>query len=538
MLLACWAATSSDRSVITLDPNATYQMIIGWEAVAQIGQFDFPGEFHLWKETVAHLAVTELGINRLRLAIRSGAENPVDYFTPYITGQSPRSSWTSHWYEIKNDNSDPFVINPNGFQFSELDHNIDNAVTPLKQRLEAEGEKLYINLNYTGSSAPEHRDSPQEYAEFILAAFLHLRDKYGWVPDAVEAILEPDEAAWSGTQVGSAIAVAGSRLRTNGFGPVFIAPSNSSMARAITWFDQMIEVPGALQYLSELSYHRYSGVSDANLRAIASRAEGYGLYTSMLEHVGSGYEDLHNDLKTGRNSAWQQYTLAYPTSDNGAQYYTIDLSNPSTPRVNMGSRTKFLRQYFKYIRRGAQRIGASADSGDFDPLAFINTDGKYVVVVKANRGGAFSVQGLPAGTYGVKYTTASQYDVDAADQTIVAGQALEASIPDTGVITVFARSIQQPPPDGRAILDRCSVNRSSSGSYSLTIMGRNIKEGAAATVGGSVPKKIKFKDEVSPGVFTRLVVKKKFCQGLPGAIVITNPGAQPSAPLQCSSSCV
>ena len=40
------------------------------------------------------------------------------------------------------------------------------------------------------------------------------------------------------------------------------------------------------------------------------------------------------------------------------------------------------------------------------------------VVVKATAGSAFSIDGLPAGSYGIKYTTVSQYDVDLPDVTL------------------------------------------------------------------------------------------------------------------------
>jgi len=76
----------------------------------------------------------------------------------------------------------------------------------------------------------------------------------------------------------------------------------------------------------------------------------------------------------------------------------------------------------------------------FDPLAFINEDGRYVVVVKCDGGGEFSVQQLPAGTYGVKYTTASQYDVDLPAQAIGIGEAVVAGIPAAGVLTVYVKS--------------------------------------------------------------------------------------------------
>ncbi len=199
-------------------------------------------------------------------------------------------------------------------------------VLPLKQRVEARGERFYLNLNYVAfrTSGGFHQSDPAEYAEFILAACLHLRSAFGFEPDAIEVILEPDNGTFfSANLVGQAIVATGNRLAANGFHPDFIAPSVMAMSRAPGWFDQMIGVSGVTNYLTDISYHRYSGVSDANLSAIASRAASYGLRTAMLEHIGSGVEDLYKDLTIAGNSSWQQYTLAYPTRPTtAAQYYS------------------------------------------------------------------------------------------------------------------------------------------------------------------------------------------------------------------------
>jgi hypothetical protein len=253
-------------------------------------------------------------------------------------------------------------------------------------------------------------------------------------------ILEPDNTDfWRGETIGRALAATAARFRANGFQPLFIAPSVTDMANAVPYFDTMIQVPGVLQSLSELSYHRYGGVSTGKLQAIASRAAQYGLKTSMLEHIGSGYEDLHEDLKVGGVSAWQQFTLAFPTSDDGAQYYVIDNSNPANPQITLGSRTPFLRQYFRYIRLGAVRVGATTTDDAFDPVAFVNPSGSAVVVLKADKGGAFSVLGLPAGTYGVTYTTQDHSDVAAGDVTLRAGKFMTTQIPAAGVLTIFGK---------------------------------------------------------------------------------------------------
>jgi hypothetical protein len=449
---------SQGQVVIVVDPAVSYQTITGWEATAQAGQVECsldpvthqydPSIYNRYKDSVLDQAAAD-GINRLRVEVSSGIENPVDYFTMYIDGQITFAEWEAHWYEIINDNDDAQEINPAGFQFSSLDHEVENVVLPLKQRLEMRGERLFISMNYADfrSSAFEHKKAPEEYAEFVLATVQHVQSKYGWVPDAWEVILEPDAAAWSATQVGQAMVAAGERLMTHGLPMVFVAPSTLDMASAVTYFDQIIQVPGALSYLSELSYHRYRGVSEAELRDIAARGVEFGVNTAMLEHIGSGYQDLHQDLKTGRNSAWEQYVLAFcDLHDDGSKYYIIDQTDLINPSVSKGSRTQFLRQYFMYVRSGAVRIEATSSDTDLDPLAFINTDGTYVVVVKASTAGSFQIQGLAAGTYGIKYTTETQYDADLPDVTIGAGGLLEASIPAAGVITLHGRFLPTPTP--------------------------------------------------------------------------------------------
>ncbi len=445
IFLAC-ASLVPQQAIITINPKVTFQSMLGWEATAQAGQVVFRQIFSKYKDALFDATVNDLGINRMRLELQSGSENPVDYFTKFYNDQISRDEWRKRWYEIINDNDDPFVINPAGFQFAWMDHTIDTVVLPIKQRLEARGERLYLNLNYVdfGPSVFEHKDVAEEYAELMLATFLHMREKYGWTPDSIEMVLEADNAQWNGTQIGKAIVATGDRLKAYGFHPAFVAPSASQMNNAITFFDELIKVPRVNLYVSELSYHRYGGVSDANLESIGRRAGQFGIQTGHLELIGANYLDLHKDLSLARNSSWAQFTIAFPTSvstDDGGKYYMIDDRDPNQPVIQVGARTKYLRQYFKYVRRGAVRIEAKSDNPGFEPLAFVNADCRQTVIVKAVAGGSFSVQGLPAGTYGVKYTTDAQYDVNNADATINAGQSLQTAIPGPGVITIYAKNV-------------------------------------------------------------------------------------------------
>lgn len=438
----CVLAKFTPPGTITVDPAVTYQTITGWEATAWVAE---PGDpaFPHYKDTLYEALLDDVGITRLRLEVRSGAEN-ADNWAAYQNGTIDYQTWRSRRYATINDNADPYTIDWSGFHFTEMDGAIESVVNPLRDLAAARGGSLYVNLNYvafTGQitdGAYIHND-PEEYAEFVLATYLHMQQKYGWVPDAWEVLLEPDNVSqWNGTLLGRVIVATAARLEAAGFDPAFVAPSNTNMGNAVTYFDQMVAVSGVLPYLHEFSYHRYGGVSLQNLRAIASRAAQYGLATSMLEWWtdGNTYRTLHEDLKIGNNSAWQQAAVS--------GYFDIDASNPTNPAFAMNAKTKLTRQYYMFVRPGAIRIGAISQEEPFDPLAFVNKDGGYAVVVKCDVAGEFSVGSLPAGTYGVKYATASQFDVDLPDQTLRSGQLVRVSIPAAGVLTVYAKS---PPVD-------------------------------------------------------------------------------------------
>ena len=438
-------------ATITLDSSTTFQTITGWVAGEQAAHDEhwFP-DWPLYKNTLLDQAVNDLGINSMILSFPSGKENTRDFDAEFKAGTITNAENRCFRYSTVNDNADPNSINMAGFQFDEQDITIEQLILPMKQRVEANGEKFHLNLLYiafdkqiTGSGCPGglqyHHTDAQEYAEFILAASLHLRNKYGLVPTTWEVLLEPDNTSFynNGTRLGNAIQATIAKLEANGFTPKIIAPGTTDMDNAPGYFDGILGVLGAAnvqKYFDSISYHRYGSYSLSSLQGIAARAKTHNIGAYMSEWIGADYNILHEDLKVGNNSRWNQFVLAFPTSDNGAQYYTI-----SGTTVNIGSRTKFLRQYFKFIREGAVRIKADSTNNNFDPVAFINKNGKYVVVVKANSGGAFTVGGLPAGPYGITYTTGSQYNQSMPDVTITGSQAVNANIPSGGVITIYRR---------------------------------------------------------------------------------------------------
>ncbi len=421
-------AEPTPTASITVNEQTQFQTMAGWEATAQVGQAA-PG-FSGWRDALSDSAVA-LGINRLRIELASGTENTTDYYAQFRAGTITNAAFNAQRYAWVNDNSSPNTINAAGFKWSKMDESMDGAVVPLRNRLLAKGENLYLSMNYVSFGNSTAQSNPAEYAELILAAFQHLQSKYGFVPNAVEMILEPDNnTIWNGTAIGNAIVATGNKLAAAGFYPEFVAPSVTNLSNALPYLNAIVAVPGAQAYLKEVSYHRYQGLSDANLVNLAARASQLGIRTSMLEHIASGVEDLYADLTLANVSAWQQYTLAYPTGDNGAQYFPITNNVPV-----MGNMTYGLRQYFKYVRAGAVRVSATSDVSRVRPVAFKNVSGGSVVVMHLSVGEVLSIQGLPAGQYKVSMNpTLPTQDVTIS--TTASGK-LFFTAPSAGIVTIY-----------------------------------------------------------------------------------------------------
>jgi Big-like domain-containing protein len=429
---------------VTVNGQQQFQRMTGWEALQEIGQAECdPRAFQSYKNEVLDRAVNEIGVNRIRVGLRNGYENPTDYWQQKASGQLTFDQWKVFWFRVVNDNNDPMAMNSAGFNWGYLDYTVDELIKPLKQRLQAKGEDLWFNLSYTGAnSGALHRDNPQEYAEFVLAAFQHLQQKYGFVPNSLELVNEPNLGNWTPQQVGANLVAVRARLNAAGFSPDFVGPTASGVTPAIQYFDQMMQIPGVAQALNEISYHRFGQTVPSDLQGMAQRGSANHMRTAMLEHGGSGYEDLHDDLTLANVSAWQQFGLAFcGTNDIGGQYFMVSGAQvgQNSPVVNTGKMTKFLRQYFRYVRLNAVRVGATSADARFAPVAFRNANGKYVVVVKASAAGSFTVGGLPAGRYGIDYTTATDYAHALPDVTISSSQAISGAIPATGVLTIFAK---------------------------------------------------------------------------------------------------
>jgi len=393
---------AGSQAVVVLNASERFQTISGWEATAELGGSPSLDEAPEWASAMLDRAVDDLGINRLRLEVRSGAEGDSRSWERLSRGEINGGEWRSLRYPTKNDNDDPFTLNREGFDFSELDWRVKTVVLPTRERLRARGERLYLNLCYVAfidqsAGAQYDHSEPEEYAEFILAAFLHLKEKFGITPDGLEVILEPDlVSAWNdGAKIARAIDATSRRLSDNGFHPEFIAPSVTNMANAPSYIEAMMSNETARARVAEFSYHRYQGATPERLAELVALSKKYGKRLAMLEYwLGNGTPQvLHEDLKDGMNSAWQGRALS--------GHFNVE-------RVGNGFALPLVRDaavnrlYFNAARAGWVRIAARSTSRRFDPVAFAGPDGETSVIIQAKEQGAVILEGLADGRYRVE----------------------------------------------------------------------------------------------------------------------------------------
>ena len=434
---------------VTVDSTRTFQTIHGWEATAEAGLDDVSEtQYREYLDEVLDEAV-DLGLTRLRLEVRASYEHTRDIEREYRTGAITAEEWRCARYATVNDDNDPNHLVASGFRFDRLDRTVEAVVQPFRARLARAGLPFWLNAQYVAFTdqicdghAYDH-DNPDEYAEFVVAVYQHLQQKYGFVPDSWEVALEPDNTrVWTGDRMAQAMLRTADRLTKAGFTPRFVAPGTTAAGNALRYFEPIWREPLLRPLVYEISYHRYRSASDRTVAGIGRAAGDMDVATSMLEMIGAGPVELHADLTLGQVSAWQQYVLAFPAGDTGAHYLIVDPDAPAGNRVTPSATAVALRPYFRALRPGAVRVAATSSDSSVTAVAARNIDGRMALVLHADRGGNVRITGLDAGRYQVTCARApgSAAPRDGCDRLVdVDGVSeLSMSVDGAGVFSVLA----------------------------------------------------------------------------------------------------
>jgi hypothetical protein len=452
-----WTARRESDATISVNANQRFQIMDGWEVSGRLWEQNkvknaYDPTWLAHRDEILHRLVNQVGIDSLRVEVRSGFENPVDAWARFEGGVDSYTDWRKLRFQKINDNADPNRRNDAGFHFSELDYQMQNLALPMRALLAKRGERLHLNLCYVdfrpdgSKSDVEHALAPAEYAELILAAFDHLKNRFGITPDSFEIALEPENTEhWRGKQMGRALVAVAARLRAAGYNPEFIAPSTSSARVAPYYVDDMLSVPGASDLVSMISFHTYDSPGDATRAEIWRRARRLGASTGMLEHFPSTADEIQRDLTVANVSRWQPYGIANldepARNAQGAYLLVVDPTGPQGKAVRPSPSTGALSQYFRNVRRGAIRIAARSDNSSKPATAFINRNGSHVVIIAAQGAGEIRISGLPKGAYDISFAPEGGEPAPLL-RTSVSDRLLVARIPGRGVWVARQQNIE------------------------------------------------------------------------------------------------
>lgn len=447
--------------IIQLDPSQRFQVMTGWRS----GGFgmECPG-YTRYRDALLARVVNDLNITHRSIELRSGAENPVDYYAQFKAGLISDSVWRTKWFTPTNDNADPQVTDSAKFHWTYLDEKMRAEIVPWRAAVIAAGKRPTVTLVLVDFKTAAHGNlsrpldvlkTGEEYAELVTMAFLHLRATFGWVPDVVEVTLEPENSQTYGPDIGRAIVAARRRLAAKGFTPEFMAPSNVTARNTAAYMRDITAAGAAPEWVS---WHRYIAPRPdaavlAALRAIPGK-KGMTEYNET-NSASDAADLLFDDITQAEVGTWTLFLAgACGTRDNpenkGA-LLQVNVTDSLAPKINDTYRGVLLRQVYGSVLAGARRIGAAVGDTSAAVAAFVNPGGGVVVTLRARVGGTYTVKGLPAGTYAVTYALAQSL-ARVTLPTITKADAgdVQVTIPGNGVLAIVGTSGAAPalpPPD-------------------------------------------------------------------------------------------
>jgi len=426
LMLSMGIGLAQEAVQVSVDPSVRYQTILGWGKTTPW----LPASAMLRQECIDQ-AVNDLGINRLRFE--------------GVSGNSIRHrSW-----EWLNDNNDPFDINWGGFNAGAVDERAIEWLGPWKRAVEARGEKfdLYVSPSFfhgggSGDVPPWMLNDPQEYAEWVLALLLRLRDVHGITADYVSICNEAgNDNAFTPQVVARCMKALMPRLRREGFRTAVQFPETVNASAAWQYIQALRNDPEVWQWIGLISYHWY-GTKPDQLPQLRDFAWERGLPTAQTEFMDLTIDHLYNDLVLGGTSYWEVYGLASPD-------YKAALSHVTSDTFHGGQWYWRFRQVSHYVRPGAVRVGCASSGQGLRCLAFMQQARPIVVLINtsAPRGAReVTVAGLTPGAYGLSRCVGTRTYEELGVAMVGGDGRLSVQVPADTVLTIYAREAANCPP--------------------------------------------------------------------------------------------
>ncbi len=316
--------------------------------------------------------------------------------------------------EQTNDNDDPFRADAKAFRFAWQDDQVERHLLPLKERIEAAGDRMVVYVSYDLRSklTPAFLLEPEEYAEMAVVFLAHIRERYGIEPDYWSVLNEPgNDRPGDPRTCAELTAAAGRRIADAGFRTRMSGPECVNVAQADRYLKAMAESPASLEHFRQITYHLYHGSAQnaAARRAVRDWARKLNITAAQTEWMeGTGLDVARHILLCLTEAdavAWDRF---------GADgFFTfpyrvwLDPKSDAMP-LSLNATAHHIRQFSRYIRPGAVRVGLEGGSESVRGVAFLPKDKETPVVVllnTADRKAAAEIDGLPEGAYGGSFTS-------------------------------------------------------------------------------------------------------------------------------------
>jgi O-glycosyl hydrolase len=176
---------------------------------------------------------------------------------------------TDLWSQRRNDNDDPFAINPAGFNWIASDVMKSKVIEPaqvfgldnwsLANKINTQGVLNFLDPLRTAN----YQRYLDEAAEYTVAGLTHWRDSYGIIPRWVAPWNEPTsgnrEIVGASTQtLVDLVKVIGRRMADSGFGEtMLVVPNEETVQRSYDVARSILEDAEARQYVGAIGYHAY-----------------------------------------------------------------------------------------------------------------------------------------------------------------------------------------------------------------------------------------------------------------------------------------
>jgi hypothetical protein len=400
------AALGGEAVRLRIDTGATHQTWEAWSCLPNPSPYERPFVAWLRKpspETYDRVAVngdlpwklvsrmhdalvSDLGITRMRIEVGPQVEQV-------------------------NDNDDPRLTEPKGYRFAWQDSQVERHILPMRERIEARGERmvLYVSYDLRSKLTPAFLLEPEEYAEMSVAFLAHLKARYGIEPDYWSVLNEPGNDRPGDPRLCAALtAAAGRRIAEAGLRTRMSGPECVNVAQAADYMRAMAETPGALDHFRQITYHLYHGGAGNVVarNAVRAWARKLGVTAAQTEWMEATDLDvarhIHLCLTEADAVAWDRF---------GADLF-FDLRyrewlDPASDRrpLALSSTAWHIRQFSHYIRPGAVRVSLTGGTASVLGVAFLKQRPVVVLLNTADGAQAAEIAGLPRGTYKGSFTS-------------------------------------------------------------------------------------------------------------------------------------